>query len=289
MSLTKPFSTRSRHVAVAASLSAVAFLPLQARAADLFENNSPEAAPQAGEVDEKRFGPIRQKLSDWDVMVAGGAMYAPKFEGSDELELVPFPMISATFFDRITVDPGGLSVDVLESNGFKLSVKGGLGMGGGRDEDDSPHLKGLGDIDAGVDVGGQLSYEVGPVELYASVDKTFGGSDGLVGQIGANVSHFYNGFILSAGASATFADDNHMESYFGVTAVQSARSGLRQYEASAGLKRFDIEASVTYMATENWLVRGQIGAGFLTGDAKNSPIVQTDLQPSGMLMVGYKF
>jgi outer membrane protein len=288
MSLTKSFTARSRHVGVAASLSAVAFLALQAGAADLYENESAAATPPAGNVDERRFGRIRQKLSDWNVMVAAGAMYAPKYEGSDEFELVPVPMVSATI-GRLTISPGGLTVDVLESNGFKVSVKGGYDLGGGREDDDSPHLKGLGDIDAGAVVGTQVSYEMGPIELYASVDKTIGGSEGLLGVIGANVSHNYNAFILSAGTSATFADDNYMESYFGVTAVQSARSGLPQYEASAGLKRFDIEASVTYMATENCLIRGQAGIGFLTGDAKDSPIVQDDLQPSAMLIAVYGF
>ncbi|MBB5535639.1 MipA/OmpV family protein [Rhizobium giardinii] len=287
MSLTKTFSNRPRRVAIAAGLAVVACPLAQARAADPYEGEE-AAIPATANFDTGRFGGIRQKLSDWDVMVGAGAIYAPKFEGSDEFELVPIPMVSATF-GRLTVDPGGLSVDVLNSNGFKFLVKGGYDMGGGRDEDDSDHLKGLGDIDAGAVIGAQLSYELGPVELYASVDKTIGGSDGLLGEVGANVSHHYDRFIFSAGASATIADDNHMESYFGVTAAQSARSGLRQYEASAGLKRFDIEASVTYMATENWVIRGQAGVGFLTGDAKDSPIVQNDVQPSTMLIVGYKF
>ncbi|WP_341487236.1 MipA/OmpV family protein [Pararhizobium sp. A13] len=286
MSLTKSHFSRPRRVAIAAGLAVVACPLTQARAADPYEGEE-AAIPATANFDKGRFGGIRQKLSDWDVMVGAGAIYAPKFEGSDEFELVPIPMISATFGDRVTIDPGGLTVDVLKSNGFKFLVKGGYG--GGRDEDDSDHLRGLGDIDAGAVVGAQLSYELGPVEFYASVDKTIGGSDGLVGELGANVSHHYDRFILSAGASATIADDNHMESYFGVTAAQSARSGLRQYEASAGLKRFDVEASVTYMATENWVVRGQAGVGFLTGDAKDSPIVQNDVQPSAMLIVGYKF
>ncbi|WP_181150099.1 MipA/OmpV family protein [Ensifer aridi] len=288
MSLTKSLLVRPRCVAIATGFAVVACPLFQARAADLYESEAAAISPSES-FDKGRFGGIRQKLSDWDVMVGAGAIYAPKFEGSDEFELVPIPMISATFGDRVTIDPGGLAVDVLESNGFKLTVKGGYDMGGGRDEDDSPHLKGLGDIDAGAVVGTQISYELGPMELYASVDKTIGGSDGLLGEVGANVSHHYDRFILSAGASATFADDNHMESYFGVTAAQSARSGLRQYDAGAGLKRVDLEASVTYMATENWLVRGQAGVGFLTGDAKDSPIVQDDVQPSAMLVVGYKF
>ncbi|MER8506271.1 MipA/OmpV family protein [Mesorhizobium sp. M0228] len=288
MPATKSRSTRSRDALVATSLSAVAFLPFQAGAAEPFENEAAATVPSADAVDERRYGPIRQKLADWNVMLAAGAMYAPKYEGSDEFELVPLPMISATI-GRLTIDPGGLSIDVLESNGFKVSVKGGYDIGGGRKEKDSKHLKGLGDIDGGGVVGAQISYEMGPMEIYTSVDRTFGGSDGLIGQIGANVSHHYNAFILSAGASATFADKNHMQSYFGVTALQSARSGLRQYDAGAGLKRFDIEASVTYMASQNWFVRGQAGVGFLTGDAKDSPIVRKTVQPSGMLMAGYRF
>jgi outer membrane protein len=287
MSITKSILGHRRHVAIATGFAVVACPLLQARAADLYENGE-AAIPPTAAFDEGRFGGIRQKLSDWDVMVGAGAIYAPKFEGSDEFEIVPIPMVSATF-GRITIDPGGLSVNVLESNGFKFAVTGGYELGGGRKESDSSHLRGLGNIDAGGVVGGQVSYEMGPMELYAKVDKTIGGSESLLGQVGANVSHHVDRFILSAGASATFADDNHMESYFGVTAAQSARSGLRQYDASAGLKRFDIEASVTYMATENWFVRGQAGVGFLTGDAKDSPIVQDDVQPSAMLLVGYKF
>ncbi|RWE17098.1 MAG: MipA/OmpV family protein [Mesorhizobium sp.] len=221
-------------------------------------------------------------------MVAGGVMYAPKYEGSDEYEAVPIPMVSATI-GRFTISPGGLDVDAWERNGFKVTLKGGFDIGGGRKEKDSAHLKGLGDVKAGALVGGQVSYEMGPVELYASVDKTIGGSDGMQGVLGANISHHYNNFIFGAGASATFADENYMQTYFGVTALQATRSGLRRYDAGAGLKRFDVEASVTYMATENWLVRGQVGVGFLTGDAKNSPIVRKTTQPSGMLFVGYRF
>lgn len=285
MPLTKSLSLRSRHVAVMTSVAAIALFPLKAGAGEPFDKGSP---PSADNVDQRRYGPIRQKLADWNVMVAGGVMYAPKYEGSDEYEAVPIPMVSATI-GRFTISPGGLDVEVWERNGFKVTLKGGFDMGGGRKEKDSVHLKGLGDVKAGALLGGQVSYEMGPVELYASVDKTIGGSDGLQGVLGANISHHYNNFIFGAGASATFADENYMQTYFGVTALQATRSGLRQYDAGAGLKRFDVEASVTYMATENWLVRGQVGVGFLTGDAKNSPIVRKTTQPSGMLLVGYRF
>jgi len=286
MLLAKYILTRPRLVALAASLTVTACPLLQAHAADLFESEA-TPAPSAQNFDQARFGGMRQKLSDWQVIVGGGAMYAPRYEGSDELKVSPVPWISATFGDRVYVDPLGISVDVLQFDGFKLAVKGGYELG--RAESDSKYLRGLGDIDAGGVIGGKISYEIGPLEVYGAVDKTIGGSEGLTGTVGANVSYQVDRFMLTAGASATMADEKHMDSYFGVTQAQSAKSGYRRYEASAGLKRVDIEASVTYFATENWFVRGQGGVGFLTGDAKDSPIVRDNIQPSAMLTVGYKF
>src|SRR5688572_13844641 len=82
------------------------------------------------------------------------------------------------------------------------------------------------DIDMGGVIGGIVIYEVGPFGVYAKLDKTIGGSEGLTGTFGAKVSHRYERFIFSADVSGTWADDKHMESYFGVTSIQSDRSGL---------------------------------------------------------------
>jgi outer membrane scaffolding protein for murein synthesis (MipA/OmpV family) len=43
------------------------------------------------------------------------------------------------------------------------------------------------------------------------------------------------------------------------------------------------------LASENWFIRGQVELGILTGDARKSPIVQKEIQPSVMMFVGYKF
>ncbi|URK85928.1 hypothetical protein LP421_01315 (plasmid) [Rhizobium sp. RCAM05350] len=42
-----------------------------------------------------RFGPVAQKLHDWDVMIGASVMYRPKYEGSSEMEISPVPFISA--------------------------------------------------------------------------------------------------------------------------------------------------------------------------------------------------
>ncbi|MET3649449.1 MipA/OmpV family protein [Phyllobacterium ifriqiyense] len=280
MPITKEVYSDIRLTLSVAVMGIISLCPLQA-AAETFDEVSPER------INPSRFEKVKDRLNKWNVVIGAGGIYAPKFEGSDEFEVQPFPMFSATFGEHVTVDPRGISIDVYRYQNFNFTAK--IGYEAGRQEDDSDHLKGLGDVDAGAVIGGKLAYELGPVELFTSFDKTIGGSDGLVGTVGASVSHSYKQFLFSAGASATWADANHMESYFGVTSAQSARSGLAAYDAGAGFKRVDFEASVTYVTEKSWLIQGQIGVGYLVGDAADSPIVQDAFQPSAMLMLGYKF
>ncbi|WP_235912080.1 MipA/OmpV family protein [Mesorhizobium xinjiangense] len=243
--------------------------------------------PATQEVDPTRFGGITDKLNDWKVVIGAGAFYLPEYEGSDKFEVRPFPLFSAQFGDRVHLDIRGITFDVYEQSGFRLAVRGGYELG--RQEDDSDYLRGLGDIDAGGVVGGLVSYQAGPFELYAEIDKTIGGSEGLTANFGAKVSHRYERFIFSADASGTWADDNHMETYFSVTPTQSFNSGLPVYEAGAGMKRVNFQGSITYMMTEHWMVTGAAGAGLLIGDAKDSPIVKDDVQPFARIGLGYRF
>ncbi|TGT94240.1 MipA/OmpV family protein, partial [bacterium M00.F.Ca.ET.163.01.1.1] len=130
-----------------------------------------------------------------------------------KFDVKPFPLFSARFGERVSVDITGVTVDLLEYDGFKIGVKGGYELG--RKEDDSDYLKGLGDVDPGGVIGGIVSYGYGPFEIYGKLDKTIGGSDGLTGTVGAKASYRYERFIFSADVSGTWADDKHMEAYFG--------------------------------------------------------------------------
>lgn len=227
-------------------------------------------------------------LKNWDLSVGGGVSFGPKYEGSDELEASPFPFVSATWNDSLTIDPRGISLRAYGNESFGLDLS--LGYDPGRNEDDSEHLRGLGDIDWALAAGVKGTYSIGPATLFATVNRDFGGSDGLTGKFGAEVSHrIRENVMISLGASATWADENHMDAYFGVTPTQSARSGLAVFDPSGGLKRVDLEIAATWFATEHWLVRAEAEIGYLIGDAADSPITQEVWQPSVMMAIGYKF
>jgi len=255
----------------------------EGRAADAVSEKLPEA-----EFDNARFEPSVATNRAWSLIVGAGVMYAHEYEGSGDFKASPLPAVIFTYDDWLTIDPSGISVTALEHEGFSLAGKIGYEMG--RDEDDGDRLKGLGDIDFAATVGARAAYRWEAFEFYAEVDQTIGGSESLVGKFGAEyTAPVTERFFVSAGISGTVANDNHMQSYFGVTPAQSAASGLREFKAEAALKRVDFTASATYMVTENWLVRGEAGVGVLLGDAADSPIVEKDLQPSFMAVLGYKF
>ena len=270
-----------------ASVAAMAMLfsTHSGMAADAIAVNSDDVIPPP---DVSRFGRVEQKLADWHVVLGGGAIVVPKYEGSDDFKVMPVPFVTATFLDVVTINPSGASIAVYEQGPFELSARLGFNMG--RKEDDADRLRGLGDIDMGAKAGMKAAVKFGPAEIFAQVDKTIGGSDGLEGEVGIEVSRpLTESLIVGASASAVFADENYMQAYFGVTSEQSARSGLARYDAGAGLKRADFSISATYMLDANWMVRGKAGVGILLGDAADSPIVVDKVQPSGMLLVGYRF
>lgn len=258
------------------------WLPTTLLAADL-----PPAYPGLPSYEEAHSRGVADYLHDWHVVVGAGALISPKYEGSDTFSATPVPMVSAAFSNWVIVDPRGLTAKLYDNHGFGLSARAGYDLG--RKEGDADQLRGLGNIDAGGVVGATLDYRVGPFSAFSSVDQILGGSDGLQAKVGAKATHTYDKFSFEAGVSVTWANNSYMESYFGVTPAQSARSGLAVYDAGAGFKRVDLTAAVTYNVTENWLVRGQLGTGYLLGDAADSPIVQDKLQPFGTLAVGYKF
>lgn len=282
------FPTRmSRHLLSTALLGILVFgvanfFPSRAIAADAGPDEQPPEPP----FDQARFENAPER--NWSLIVGVGGSYKPEYEGSDKFELNPVPVVVFTYGEWLDITPKAVTVTALRHGGFALS--GRVGYESGRDEDDGERLRGLGEIDFAATFGAKASYSWEGLELYASLDQTINGSESLIGTFGADFkAPVTERLILGAAVEATIANDKHMEAYFGVNSTQSLASGLSEYKAEAGLKRVDLSASATYMLTKNWLVRGEAGVGFLTGDAANSPIVEKKVQPSASLFVGYKF
>ena len=78
----------------------------------------------------------------------------------------------------------------------------------------------------------------------------------------------------SVEASASWADSTYMDSYFGVSRTQSAKSGHSRYAADSGFKDVGIALGLNYMISEAVGVSGLVQYTRLVGDAADSPIVE---------------
>jgi len=236
--------------------------------------------------------------------IGGVVLVKPKYEGSDEHEVVGAPFIIPDFSSH-DADSGlsqfgkrlsFKSIDDIRFRAFEwknIELGPIAGYRGGRDESDGDRLGGLGDIDAGLVVGGYVGVRLGSVLLDASASTQVSGDDsGVIVRAGAEVSHDVTPQLrLTTRVGTTFADEEYAETFFGITQNQAGRStvGLGTYDAGAGLKDVHLDLNARIDLSETW--RLQLGARYarLVGDAADSPIVETEDQFSGRLSLGYKF
>ena len=241
---------------------------------------------------------------DWDIRIGAGVRYDTAYEGSDEMKARAFPLVNITWKDLVFLNPrDGLGVRLSNEN---LTFSAGIGYVFGRDESDSNDLSGMGDIDDAAAANLGVEYDIGPLELHASVSRHLGGSDGTLAKAGiegivplalltgtmepqAMGDGGPRGPALWLGASISWADDNYMESYFGVNSIQSLTSGHARYTAESGFKSVDVDAGVIYPFLQNWAVNAQVGYSQLLSDAADSPIVMDKDSFSGGLFLAYRF
>lgn len=234
--------------------------------------------------------PAQEK--DWKVTLGGGGLVMPEYEGSDEYEINALPYLDVDYRDIITLNPfTGLRYHAFKEQGLTMGF--GLGYDWGRDEDDNSHLDGLGDVDGSIE--GQLfaMYEIGKTKFdLAFYNDLSDGHDGYRVKAGAGHTFVLPQYeaVIRPGISTTYASDNYMDSYFGVSQSQSARSGLSGYDADAGFKDVTIGtfASMPIFAP-NWSLNGYVHYSHLLEEAADSPIVKDDNQFVGGAFVGYTF
>ncbi|MBI1493540.1 MipA/OmpV family protein [Halocynthiibacter styelae] len=242
--------------------------------------------------------------SGWDITIGAGGFVSPEYLGSDETETQAVPMLAIEWNDTFFFGPGGLEYKFL--NRGDLSFSASLGYDGGRKESDSTYLTGLGDIDNGAVLGFGLEYEVGPIAPYLELNKYQSGTEGVTVQVGVQgmlplavltgnarpgdmEENDRPGVALLADLSATWANDDYNQGYFGVSAAQASASGLSQYSAGAGVNTVDLELGVIVPLGDHWSLNGLASYTKIIGDAADSPIVKDDDQFSVGAFVAYTF
>lgn len=145
---------------------------------------------------------------------------------------------------------------------------------GERSSSDNPELAGLDDVDMAIELGMGLAYSQRNYEVFGDVRYGVVGHESFVGELGADLRlHPTDRLTLTAGPRVFFGSDSYSQTYFGVTAAESAASGLAAYTASGGALSAGIELGATYAINDDWGIEGAVVYDRLLNDAADSPIV----------------
>lgn len=235
----------------------------------------------------------------------------PDYEGSEDYAVTLLPLADvekpgAFFVKGASINPNdglasaGMTIfhaTYSDASGHRTQLLAGplIRAHGGRDEDDNDSLDGLGDIDASVGVGGFLKLSTGPLlfNLAAAPQDAGDDNDGLLVTFDAAYTASVNDHLtLTSGLSTSWADDDFIQGYFGVTNTQAASTGLEQFDSEAGLKDVGVNFKATYALPNAWVIDGQVGYRRLLNDAADSPIVDKDgsaNQMQGLVGLSYQF
>ncbi|OGU14651.1 MAG: hypothetical protein A2076_01855 [Geobacteraceae bacterium GWC2_53_11] len=241
--------------------------------------------------------------SNWDVSLGLGIAIAPVYEGSTHYLPAPIPILAISWRDTVSLGIEGLSL-YHKTGGVRYGAV--LTYDSGREENGKNifgmssgdyRLEGLGNINLAAGLKAFASYDVHPfqqiplVVFNASVTKLLGSSnDGVLVQGGLSMPYKVGqNCRLAPKVSTTWANNQYMEDYFGVTPEQAARSRLLSYKAKASIKDASIGLNIKYSITRNWFVTGDGQVKKLLGDAASSPISATDIDARIVTLVGYHF
>lgn len=222
---------------------------------------------------------LAQGANEVGVTIGLGVQSAPSYIGADSTSLGP---------------TGSFALDQLEFNGMSLGSGAGAGFSlggslrfiGAREAADNAELQGLTDIDAALELGGGLRYNLPGLAAFANLRSGIGGHESLVGDLGADVIYqIAPQWELRAGPRALWGSEDYTQTYFGVTAAESMNSGFAAYTPDSGFVSAGLTASLTYQVTPDWGVVGKVRYDKLQGDAADSPIVQNKDQLTAGLII----
>lgn len=213
--------------------------------------------------------------------------YKPAFSGSSDRKIKPqlagfirygrFTLTGAGGFTTRRQDDveRGLDAELLRRDRLRVNLS--FRFDPGRRESESDQLNGMGNIKQTVRSRLGVRWEPAPywsLSLASSLDA-LGNGGGYT--VDAGVSRT---FVLDArqrvilGAGLTGAGDRYLQTWYGVTAEQSARSGYPEYKPSEGLR--DVHTSATWRIEVNpqWAGFASLGATRLLGPAADSPLTR---------------
>lgn len=271
----RPFLTSKRAAMLAMGLW-LAGGAIDALAAD------PAAAADAGM--------SAQPASKWKIAFGPGLFVSPRYPGSRDLRVFPYPALDISYDDRVfSQGPDVLGVNVIRGSDYHVGAAISLDFVS-RHESDDTHLRGLGDVNAGPKLKIFADYTVwmftGSVAMYQDIGGNHQGKTVLT-DLYASVP--VGSWLFSAGPGFTWGDAVYTRTFFGVSNRQSTASGLPAYKTGSGISDVHLNGYVSYDFSKHWVGSVAVTLGRLQHYAALSPITERRTELNTLASVNYRF
>ncbi len=215
-----------------------------------------------------------------------GVGYTPDYEGSDDNKGVAAPFGKYIWESGRYVSLGGsggaekaarLSLNIISKDWSEMWEFGPLLQYRFKRDDnvDDDNVGNMRVIDAATEAGLFGGLNVGPWS--ASLSFAADASDEYSGYVvyakGSYKKPINERFLLNFSTHLTYASEDYMDTYFGVSPENASRSGLQQYSADSGIKDTGGSITALYNFNKSWGIAGHVAYTRLLGDAEDSPLV----------------
>jgi outer membrane protein len=233
------------------------------------------------------------KAPAWQWTLGLGAAVLPDYEGSEDYELLPVPLIrvqkGAVYGNLLG---NHLTSNLVPDPNWRLGPSARTRRGYG--DVDNKRVNALREVNRDFEIGLKGGYDyrfpegavpnaVLSLATEVLVDVS-GESDGFVVTPSAHYGMLLNErWDARVGTSIDIASDGYTSYYFGVDRKGAQSSGLDTYNADGGVKDVSFNVGVGYKITEAWKLTllGQYKR--LVDDAADSPVVDDEGNPNNVL------
>jgi outer membrane protein len=223
--------------------------------------------------------------------VGAAVVASTQYQGSDKRRTLVLPVLDYQWANGwFAGTTNGIGYNFSDSPQMQYGLR--LTADPGRKERRASALHGMGDVDPAAEGGVFFTFALPQgLLLTSSVRHGAGAGDkGLVVDVGAGWSTaIAPAWHLGAGAGVTLANAHYMQSFFGVTAAQSAASGYAVYTAGSGARDVRANLALAYSINQWTSVTAALSASSLLGDAKGSPLTRQRTSESVVVAVSRAF
>jgi len=238
---------------------------------------------KAQDIDISTAESIKVKSS----VVGLGLAFVPDYEGSENYTAVPVINARLNLNNNMYIGFLGntLRANLVPSQEWNAGPL--LRYRPERNNVDNSHVDAMKKVDAAIEAGGFVSYNLPDWTFSLSAAQDISGAhDGFLLDLGGGYRYKLQAdTMLTFNAQLTYASSDYMQTYFSVDQGDALRSGLKRYDADSGLKDFGIGVAVQHGFARNWSVVGVLRYSRLLGDAADSPVVD-DAGSANQLLTG---